>query len=94
MSLINDSNLFFYMQVWNAVSVMILFWTAVSLFKSIYFILLSIDFASLNPQQENQFKGQRSCPQWGYRVYSFMPLGLQSMFLTSQRHLKIAFKHT
>jgi len=39
---------------------MILLWTAVSLFKSNYFILLYIDFASLNPQQENQFKGERN----------------------------------
>lgn len=46
--------------LWNAVSVMTLLWTAVSLFKSNYFILLYIDFASLNPQQENQFKGQRN----------------------------------
>ena len=46
--------------LWNAVSVMTLLWTAVSLFKSNYFILLYIDLASLNPQQENQFKGQRN----------------------------------
>ena len=46
--------------LWNAVSIMTLLWTAVSLFKSNYFILLSIGFASVDPQQENQIKGKRN----------------------------------
>ena len=51
---------------------MILFWTAVSLFKSNYFILLSIGFASMDPQQENQIKGKRNGKNasdrlWGVR---------------------------